>query len=132
MTLTYGVHSEAGTLRRVLVHRPGSEMARLTPANREALLFDDVIWVKQARVEHLTFTDMLRERGVDVVFLREMLEEVLADPVARKWVLDARIADGRTGSGHAIVQLVAKFARNLQRAASHISRVGDGDRKSVV
>ena len=73
MTLTYGVHSEAGVLRRVLVHRPGSEMARLTPSNREALLFDDVIWVKQARVEHLTFTDMLRERGVDVVFLRQML-----------------------------------------------------------
>ncbi len=99
MTLTYGVHSEAGTLRRVMVHRPGSEMARLTPANREALLFDDVIWVKQARVEHLTFTDMLRERGVDVVFLREMLELVLADPLARKWVLDARIADNTVGVG---------------------------------
>ncbi len=99
MTLTYGVHSEAGVLRRVLVHRPGSEMARLTPANREALLFDDVIWVKQARVEHMTFTDMLRERGVDVVFLRQMLEMVLADPVARKWVLDARIADNTVGVG---------------------------------
>ena len=45
MPLTYGVHSEAGALRRVLVHRPGLEMARLTPDNREALLFDDVIWV---------------------------------------------------------------------------------------
>ena len=74
MTITYGVHSEAGTLRRVMVHRPGPEMARLTPENREALLFDDVIWVKQARVEHMTFTDMLRERGVEVVFLRELLE----------------------------------------------------------
>ena len=102
MTLSYGVHSEAGTLRRVLVHRPGLEMARLTPANREALLFDDVIWVKQARVEHLTFTDMLRERGVDVVFLREMLEQTLADPVARKWVLDARITDNAVGVGLAV------------------------------
>ena len=99
MPLTYGVHSEAGILRRVLVHRPGHEMARLTPDNREALLFDDVIWVKQARVEHMTFTDMLRERGVEVVFLREMLEKTLADPVARKWLLDARITDNAVGVG---------------------------------
>ena len=99
MPLTYGVHSEAGRLRRVMVHRPGLEMARLTPANREALLFDDVIWVKQARVEHMTFTDMLRERGVEVVFLREMLEQTLSDPAARKWVLDARITDNAVGVG---------------------------------
>jgi arginine deiminase len=99
MAASYGVHSEAGVLRRVLVHRPGTEMARLTPSNREALLFDDVIWVKQARVEHMTFTDMMRERGVEVVFLREMLEEVLADPSARSWLLEARINDNSVGVG---------------------------------
>ena len=99
MALTYGVHSEAGTLRRVMVHRPGLEMARLTPDNREALLFDDVIWVKQARVEHMTFTDMLRERGVEVVFLRELLEETLRDTEARKWLLSARINDNSVGVG---------------------------------
>ena len=48
MALTYGVHSEAGLLRRVMVHRPGSEMARLTPENREELLFDDVIDIERA------------------------------------------------------------------------------------
>ena len=61
MAITYGVHSEAGTLRRVMVHRPGLEMARLTPENREELLFDDVIWVKQARVEHMTFILAIRQ-----------------------------------------------------------------------
>ena len=66
MPPTYGVHSEAGQLRRVMVHAPGREMARLTPANREALLFDDVLWVKQARVDHMTFVDALRERGAPV------------------------------------------------------------------
>ncbi len=99
MALTYGVHSEAGTLRRVMVHRPGLEMARLTPDNREALLFDDVLWVKQARVEHMTFTDMLRERGVEVVFLREMLEETLRITEARRWLLSARINDNSVGVG---------------------------------
>ncbi len=67
MPHTYGVHSEVGKLRRVLVHRPGAALARLTPSNCHELLFDDVIWVKQARVEHLTFVDAMRHRGVEVV-----------------------------------------------------------------
>jgi len=99
MTLTYGVHSEAGQLRRVLVHRPGTELARLTPANAESLLFDDVLWVKQARIDHMAFVDVLRERGVEVVLLREMLEEALADPAARRWLLEARINDNSVGVG---------------------------------
>lgn len=99
MTLTLGVHSEAGVLRRVLVHRPGSEMARLTPDNAESLLFDDVLWVKQARVDHMEFVDALSARGVEVVLLREMLEEVLAIPEARRWLLEARISDDTVGVG---------------------------------
>ncbi len=99
MTLTYGVHSEAGVLRRVMLHRPGSEMARLTPANAASLLFDDVLWVKQARIDHMAFVDALRERGVEVVMLREMLEEVLTNPVARRWLLEARINDNSVGVG---------------------------------
>ncbi len=99
MTLTYGVHSEAGQLRRVMVHRPGTEMARLTPENREELLFDDVIWVKQARVEHMAFCDILRERGADVVFLRDLLTETLRNMDARTWLLSARINDNTVGVG---------------------------------
>lgn len=99
MTLTYGVHSEAGQLRRVMLHRPGPEMARLTPENAESLLFDDVLWVKQARVDHMAFVDILRERGVEVVLLREMLEEVVTNPEARRWLLDARINENAVGVG---------------------------------
>ncbi|MDF2095379.1 arginine deiminase [Aquibaculum arenosum] len=99
MAQTYGVHSEVGKLRRVLVHRPGTALARLTPANREALLFDDVIWVKQARVEHLTFVDAMRHRGVEVVFLRELLTETMKIPDARRWLLDRRVNDNRVGVG---------------------------------
>lgn len=99
MPPTYGVHSEAGQLRRVMVHAPGREMERLTPDNREALLFDDVLWVKQARVDHMTFVDALRERGVEVVLFRDMLVETLADPVARDWVLTKRISEDTVGVG---------------------------------
>lgn len=99
MTITYGVHSEVGKLRRVLVHRPGNALARLTPTNCHELLFDDVIWVKQARVEHLTFVDAMRHRGVEVVFLRELLVETLQDPEARRWLLDRRVNEDTVGVG---------------------------------
>jgi arginine deiminase len=82
-----------------MVHAPGREMERLTPDNREALLFDDVLWVKQARVDHMTFVDALRERGVEVVIFRDMLVETLADPVARDWVLTKRISEDTVGVG---------------------------------
>ncbi len=99
MPAKFGVHSEVGKLRRVLVHRPGTALARLTPSNRAELLFDDVIWVKQARVEHMTFVDAMRHRGVEVVFLRELLEETLRDEAARRWLLERRVSDDTVGVG---------------------------------
>lgn len=99
MNITYGVHSEVGKLRRVMVHRPGTALARLTPSNCHDLLFDDVIWVKQARVEHMTFVDAIRHRGAEVVFLRDMLTETLRIPEARRWLIDRRVNDNTVGIG---------------------------------
>ena len=99
MVAKFGVHSEVGKLRRVLVHRPGTALARLTPSNCAELLFDDVIWVKQARVEHMTFVDAMGHRGVEVVFLRELLEETLRDQEARRWLIERRISDDTVGVG---------------------------------
>ncbi|MDT9702330.1 arginine deiminase family protein, partial [Streptomyces sp. P17] len=70
-----------------------------TPSNCHELLFDDVIWVKQARVEHLTFVDAMRHRGVDVVFLREMLAETMQDAEARRWLLERRVNENTVGVG---------------------------------
>jgi arginine deiminase len=56
----YGVYSEVGTLRKVLVHRPDLSLKRLTPENAHDLLFDDVLWVKKARWEHDVFVDQMR------------------------------------------------------------------------
>jgi arginine deiminase len=53
--MPFGVNSEVGRLRRVLVHRPGLEHTRLTPSNAEDLLFDDVLWVSRAKAEHDMF-----------------------------------------------------------------------------
>src|SRR5689334_13353125 len=75
-----GVDSEVGVLRRVVLHRPGRELERLTPTNKDELLFDDVLWVTRARQEHDAFTYTLRGRGVEVLHLQDLLAEALEDP----------------------------------------------------
>jgi arginine deiminase len=73
-----GVYSEVGKLRTVLVHRPGRALERLTPANREQFLFDDLVWVERAQAEHDELADALRSRDVEVLYLQELLAETLA------------------------------------------------------
>ena len=95
--MTLHVESEVGRLRRVMLHRPGLELQRLTPANCSDLLFDDVLWVKRARQEHDAFAETLRERGVEVLYLAELLAETMRDDTARKWVLERTITDHELG-----------------------------------
>ena len=75
---TFGVHSEVGRLRKVMVHRPELSLQRLTPSNHDDLLFDDVLWVERAQREHDQFVAAMRERGVEVFILRDLLAETLA------------------------------------------------------
>src|SRR5215217_1242840 len=94
-----GVHSEVGTLRTVMVCRPGLAHQRLTPANRADLLFDDVLWVHEAQSDHYDFVLKMRERGIEVLELHELLADIFHDPLARGWVLDRRITADDVGLG---------------------------------
>ncbi len=67
----------------MLVHRPGTEIARITPDNKDALLFDDLLWLERAQEEHDAFVGMMEERGVEVLYFETLLAEVLADDVVR-------------------------------------------------
>jgi arginine deiminase len=96
---TFGVHSEVGKLRTVMVCRPGLAHQRLTPGNAEDLLFDDVLWVQEAKNDHYDFASKMRERGVEVLELHELLAETLQDPEARGWVLDRRVTVNEVGVG---------------------------------
>ena len=74
----FGVHSEVGRLRQVMVHRPELSLQRLTPSSHDALLFDDVLWVERAQYEHDQFVARMQERGVEVFLLQTLLAESLA------------------------------------------------------
>jgi arginine deiminase len=96
---TYGVHSEVGRLRKVLVCAPGLAHRRLTPTNADDLLFDDVLWVENAQRDHADFVNKLRTRGVDVVELHDLLAQTMAIPEAKSWLLDRKIVANEVGVG---------------------------------
>ncbi|MDQ3155242.1 MAG: arginine deiminase [Actinomycetota bacterium] len=86
--MTFHVDSEVGRLREVIVHRPGSELSRLTPANIAGLLFEDVMWAEKAREEHDAFVRQLTDQGVLVHHFAQLLAEALDQPGAREFLQD--------------------------------------------
>lgn len=84
--LKTGVYSasEIGRLRKVLLHRPGRELENLMPDYLERLLFADVPFLQVAQAEHDAFADCLRESGAEVVYLRDLVAETMAQPGLRR------------------------------------------------
>jgi arginine deiminase len=88
----YGAGSEVGKLRKVIVHRPELSLMRLTPSNKDELLYDDVLWVSQAQKEHDAFVSVMRERGIEVFYHRDLLAEALASPQARQHAVERTVS----------------------------------------
>ena len=97
MSEPIGVSSETGRLRTVLLHRPGPELSRLTPRNNDALLFDGIPWVERAQEEHDVFAGTLRSHGVEVLYLVELLKQVLHQDAARAEAIEQTLRDQRLG-----------------------------------
>ncbi len=112
---SYGVHSEVGRLRTVLVCAPGMAHRRLTPSTSADLLFDDVMWVDNARRDHDRFVATMREAGVDVLELHDVLARTLAVPGARDWLLDRKIVVDDVGLG--LVEPTRRFLESLDDRA---------------
>ena len=69
------VNSEIGRLKKVMLHRPGQELENLMPEYLERLLFDDIPYLRIAQEEHNSFADILRQNGVEVVYLSDLVAE---------------------------------------------------------
>ena len=108
----FGVHSEVGRLRKVLVHRPELSLQRLTPSNCSELLFDDVLWVERAQLEHDQFVEVMRLRGVEVFYVQDLLRETLqASPEAKRLLIE-QVATEYT-FGWSLVDEIREFLWNL-------------------
>lgn len=111
-TAAFGSNSEVGTLRAVILHRPGPELQRLTPRNNDALLFDGLPWVAKAQREHDAFTELLRSRGVEVLLLADLLTEALAHSGAARMHGISAAVDARR-LGVPLAQELSAYLRTL-------------------
>jgi arginine deiminase len=114
-----GSNSEVGTLRVVILHRPGAELQRLTPRNNDALLFDGLPWVAKAQQEHDAVAEVMRSRGVEVLLLGDLLTEALASGAARMQGIAAAVDARRLGLP--LAQELSKYLRTLD--ADTLARV---------
>jgi arginine deiminase len=94
----HGTDTEVGRLRTVLVHRPGTELSRITPGNCAEFPFGRVPWLSRAQQEHDQFTGTLRDHDVDVLYLTELLQDVLEFPSARDQVVTAVLDGSQLGA----------------------------------
>jgi arginine deiminase len=97
LSYTHGADSEAGWLRTVLVHRPGAELKRISPRSRGRLLFDRLPWVARAQEEHDAFTQILRDHGVEVLYVTELLQDALEYAAARDAAISSALDDRPLG-----------------------------------
>ena len=111
----FGVHSEAGRLRKVIVHRPDLSLQRLTPANHDELLFDDVIWVERAQFEHDQFVNLLQGRGIQVYYVSDLLAETLAASDDARRLIVEQVATEFT-VGWSLVDEIRQFLWDLPPA----------------
>ena len=93
------ISSEIGRLRTVMVHRPGIEIARITPDNKEALLFDDLLWLERAQEEHDRFTQLMTDRAIEVLYFEDLLRDVLDIDEIKGQIIDDIITPARCGAG---------------------------------
>ncbi len=113
MSNKFGVNSEVGKLRKVMVHRPDLSLKRLTPSNHDDLLFDDVLWVERAQYEHDQFVKAMRNRGVEVFYHLDLLGEALAaSEEGRKNVI--QLVASEYTVGWSLVDEVRDFLAKMQ------------------
>ena len=103
MNAPHRVASEVGRLRTVMLHRPGAELQRLTPRNSADLLFDGLPWVARAQEEHDGFAQAVRDRGVEVLYLTDLLVQTLESAEAREEVVQSAVAPTVVGPSLASV-----------------------------
>lgn len=124
------VRSEIGTLKRVLLHRPGGELENLMPEYIERLLFDDIPYLKIAQEEHDAFCDLLRRNGVEVVYLTDLVAESLSNPevkenFVREYIAEAGIL-GEKRTALMVDYFLAMSTKNM------VEKMMQGVRKSEV
>ena len=120
------VTSEIGKLKKVMLHRPGVELEHLVPGELERLLFDDIPYLKTARSEHDLFAKILRDNGAEVVYLENLMAEVLKQkPYLKEIFIRQFIQEGGSTANKFSAQLF-DFLMNIEDEKELVLKVMSG------
>lgn len=127
------ITSEIGKLKTVLLHRPGAELENLTPEYLTDLLFDDIPYLEVAQQEHDAFAEVLRSRGIEVLYLDQMTTEALDSDASgrlREQFVDEMLTASKHGS-HRVTHVLREFLLDLPTLAM-VRKLMAGVRKDEV
>ena len=123
------VHNEIGRLRKVMLHRPGGELLNLSPQNLKPLLFDDIPFLEVAQVEHDAFARMLRDEGVEVVYVEDLLTQALdAAPVLRNQFISDYVRESGL-AGSKVISAVRDRLQSIEDTRSLVDQAIRGVRR---
>ena len=113
--LETGLHNtcEIGRLRKVMLHRPGRELENLMPEYLERLLFDDIPYLKVAQQEHDAFAQCLRDNGAEVIYLRDLVAETIADPEIRRELVEQFLDEAEVHK-HRIREILKDYFADME------------------
>lgn len=106
------ITSEIGKLKTVILHRPGAELENLTPEYLTELLFDDIPYLEEAQREHDDFANVLRSRGVEVLYLDELVTESLGTQELREKFVDDMLASSKQ-EDRRVTQSLRQYLLNM-------------------
>ncbi|MHB8061491.1 MAG: arginine deiminase, partial [Ruminiclostridium sp.] len=107
------VYSEIGKLKAVLLHCPGAEVENIVPDYLRRLLFDDIVYLEQAQREHNQFVEILKNEAVEVLYLTDLMADILEDPIIREEFLTEFMVEGKVvtqGLQEAVKELFNTFS----------------------
>ena len=124
------VYSEIGRLRKVLLHRPGYEIENLTPELMDRLLFDDIPYLEIAREEHDAFAKVFTDNGVEVVYLEDLVAEVLEEISVKEEFLKQFIAEAGLKGRRA--KTVLNYYLNIENNSALVEKLIAGIRREEI
>ena len=110
------IESEIGKLKKVLVHRPGKELERIVPDSLKELLFEDIPWLARMQEEHDAFATILRKRGAEVLYVEDLLKDILKNTAVRENII-AEVIDKNPSSGNYIDGFLNEYLMSLDSNA---------------
>ena len=108
------VYSEIGKLKTVMLHRPGKELENLAPDILHRMLIDDIPYLKIAQEEYDAFAHVLRQQGIKVLYLEDLLAESLTDEKVRRAFLDQLLDESSIKKQDPLHQLLLNYLKNCQ------------------